>query len=229
MPTDDRPPLTPQLVLTGAVRLADEIGMEAFTMRKLAAALDVKPMTIYHHVENKEAIIDGMVDLVFGEITPPPAGEHWKTAIRIRCISARQVLNRHPWAPPLMESRISPGPETLAHHDAVLGCLRRGGLSLGLTAHAYAIIDSYLYGFALQEAHLPHHGGEEIAELAVVMVEAFPVDLYPHLVELTTQHVLQPGYSFGNSFEFGLDLILDGIERASQQPGSDEPGVGAIR
>ena len=215
MASNDRSPLTPDLVLTGAVELADEIGIEAFTMRKLAAALGVKPMTIYHHVENKESIIDGMVDMVFSEIAPPPAGEDWKTAIRIRCISAREVLNRHPWAPPLMESRTSPGPETLAHHDAVLGCLRRGGLSLEMTAHAYAIVDSYLYGFALQEAHLPHRGGEEMGELAEVMVDAFPVDAYPHLVELATQHVLQPGYSFGNSFEFGLDLILDGLDRAS--------------
>ena len=215
MTSNDRPQMTPHLVLTGAVELADEIGIEAFTMRKLAAALGVKPMTIYHHVENKESIIDGMVDMVFSEIAPPPVDEDWRTAIRIRCISAREVLNRHPWAPPLMESRTSPGPETLAHHDAVLGCLRRGGLSLEMTAHAYAIVDSYLYGFALQEAHLPHGGGEEMGELAEVMVDAFPVDAYPHLVELATQHVLQPGYSFGNSFEFGLDLILDGLDRAS--------------
>ncbi len=215
MASNDRSQLTPDLVLTGAVELADEIGIEAFTMRKLAAALGVKPMTIYHHVENKESIIDGMVDMVFSEIAPPPAGEDWKTAIRIRCISAREVLNRHPWAPPLMESRTSPGPETLAHHDAVLGCLRRGGLSLEMTAHAYTIVDSYLYGFALQEAQLPQGGREEIGELAEVMVDAFPVDAYPHLVELATQHVLQPGYSFGNSFEFGLDLILDGLDRAS--------------
>jgi hypothetical protein len=114
-----------------------------------------------------------------------------------------------------MESRTSPGPATLRHHDAVLGCLRRGGLSLELTAHAYAVVDSYVYGFALQEANLPFHGDEEIGELADTIIEPLPVDEFPSLVEFTTGHVLQPGYRFGDSFEFGLDLLLDGIEGAA--------------
>ncbi len=208
-----RPPLTRERVLQGALALADEIGVEAFTMRRLAAALDVKLMTIYHHVPGKEQILDGIVDLVFAEIELPPADEAWRPAIRRRCVSAREVLNRHPWAPALMESRTSPGPATLRHHDAVLGCLLDGGLSLATTAHAYAILDSYVYGFTLQEAHLPFHGGEEIAAMAEQIVGAIPADEYPHLVEFTARHVLRPGYSFGSSFELGLDLILDGIER----------------
>jgi AcrR family transcriptional regulator len=206
--------LTRERVLHGAVKLADEVGMEGFTIRNLATALGVKPMTIYYHVPSKEEIVDGMVDLVFTEIALPPAEDDWKTAIRHRYVSARHVLNRHPWAPPLMESRTSPGPESLHHHDAVLGCFRRGGLSLELTAHAYATLDSYLYGFALEEAALPGGGKNEIVDLAADLMDAFAGG-YPHLHEFTTQHVMRDGYSFGNSFEFGLDLIIDGLERAA--------------
>ena len=117
-----------------------------------------------------------------------------------------------------MESRSSPGPATLRHHDAVLGCLRRGGLSLATTAHAYAILDSFVYGFALQEAGLPFHGDEEIGELAGGIVEPLPAGEYPHLVEFTTEHVMRPGYRFGDSFELGLDLLLDGIAAAGLEP-----------
>ncbi len=214
-----RPTLTRERVLSGAVELADEIGIEALTIRKLAAALGVKPMTIYHHVASKEEILDGMVERVFSEIELPPAERDWRTAIRARCVSARQVLNRHPWAPPLMESRTAPGPATLGHHDAVLGCFRGGGLSLELTAHAYAIIDSYVYGFALEEAHLPGGGGTEIVEMAAEMSADY-FSGYPHLTEFTTEHVLRPGYHFGNSFEFGLDLIIEGLDQASKSTGN---------
>ena len=214
--TDDSPrtPLSSARVLAGAVALADEIGVDALTIRKLATALDVKPMTIYHHVANKEAILDGMVDLVFDEIQRPPADTDWKSAIRLRAVSARAVLARHPWAAPLMESRTSPGPATMAHHDAVIGCFRRGGFSMAMTAHAYALIDSFVYGFALQEANLPATEGDAMAELAESVLEPLPVQDYPHLMEFTAQHVLQPGYDFGAEFEFGLDLILDGLEAA---------------
>lgn len=200
-------------VLDGAVALADEIGVDAFTIRKLADALDTRPMTIYHHLASKDAILDGMVDRVFAQIDRPPAELGWKDAMRHRCLSAREVLSRHWWAAPLMESRTNPGPETLGHHDAVLGCLRRGGLSLEMTGHAYALLDSYLYGFALQEANLPATGAAEMADLAGQIIEPLPAGTYPHLTEFATGHVLQPGYDFGAEFEFGLDLILDGLER----------------
>ena len=202
-------------VIAAAVRLADAIGVDALTIRKLAVELDVRPMTIYHHVPNKEAIIDGMVDVVFSEIDLPPADTDWRTAIRQRCSSARTVLVRHPWAAPLMESRTSPGTATLRHHDAVIGCLRSGGFSLEMTAHAYAVIDAFIYGFALQEASLPATGGDEVADLAQAMSAAMPVGEYPHLVEFTTEHVLRPGYDFGHEFDFGIDLILDGLEAAA--------------
>jgi AcrR family transcriptional regulator len=215
MPTKTTTRLTAERVIEGAVSLADAIGIEAFTIRKLADAIDVKPMTIYYHVPSKEAIIDGMVDYVFNQIEPPPEELDWRSAIMVRSRSMRQVLARHPWASPLMESRSNPGLATLLHHDAVLGCFRRGGLSLTLSGHAYAVIDAYLYGFALQEASLPATGGEEMAELAGSMAEQMPADLLPHLTEFTVGHVLQPGYDFGNEFEFGLNLILDGLESAA--------------
>lgn len=217
--TPTRNQLTRERVLNGAIALADEVGMEGFTIRKLAAAIDAKPMTIYHYVPNKEAIIDGMVDVIFSEIDLPPTGTHWKTAMQHRADSARVVLARHPWATPLMESRANPGPATLGHHDAVLGYLRQAGFSIEMTAHAYALIDAFIYGFALQEANLPATGGEDMAELADAITQQFPVGEYPHLIELTTQHVLKPGYDFSNEFEFGLSLILDGIERAAEQSG----------
>lgn len=211
----DRTPLTPERVLRGAVDLADRMGIETLTMRRLAEHLGVKPMSIYHHVPSKDEILDGMVDIVFGEIDLPHRDVDWRSWIRGRCVSARSVLNRHPWAPPLMESRTSPGPASLAHHDAVIGCFRGGGLSFALTAHAYAVVDSYLYGFTLQEANLPFGGGEEIAGIAEDIVAAMPVDEYRHLVEFTTEVATRPGYSFGDSFEFGLDLILDGLAQAA--------------
>ncbi len=204
--------LTSERVLVGAVALADRIGMEGFTIRKLATELDTKPMTIYHHVPNKEAIIDGMVDLVFAEIDVPPVDVAWKAAMAHRARSARAVLARHPWATSLMESRVNPGPATLSHHDAVLGCIRSAGFDLEMTAHAYAIVDAFIYGFALQEANLPATGGVEMAELAEAMTSQFEPDQYPHLVEFTTGHVLQPGYDFTAEFDFGLSLILDGLE-----------------
>ncbi len=218
MPEDTkRSTLSREKVLTAAVDLADEIGIEALTIRKLADRLGVGAMTIYHHVPSKEAIIDGMVELVFAEIEKPPTDVDWKSAIRRRCISAREVLNRHPWAAPLMESRLSPGPANLSHHDAVVGTLRNGGLSIQMTAHAYAILDSFIYGFAFEEAVLPAGGGEGFAEIAEQIAAHFPADQYPHLAELTFEHVLKPGYSFGDSFEFGLDLIIEGLERAAQE------------
>ncbi len=185
--------------------------MEGLTIRALAAELSVKPMSLYHHVAGKEAILDGVVDQVFREMDQPPVDLPWQEAIRVRCRSARAVLSRHPWAAPLLESRTSPGEGTLAHHEAVLACLRRGGLSVQLTAHAYAVLDSFVYGFALQEANLPSHGTADIALVADQILERMDPVRHPSLVELTREHVLRPGYNFGASFEVGLDLLLDGL------------------
>jgi AcrR family transcriptional regulator len=210
-----RAPLTRERVLRAAVALADASGIEGLTMRKLGEAVGVEAMSLYNHVANKVDLFDGMVDVVFSEIELPSGEDDWKAAMRQRAISAREVLSRHPWASGLMSSRTSPGPATLRHHDAVLGSLRNAGFSVEMAAHAFSAIDSYAYGFVLQEISLPFDTAEESAEVAQTMFSHTPPGEYPHLTEMTVEHVLQPGYDYGDEFEFGLDLVLDGLERAT--------------
>ena len=213
--TEERVHLSPERVLRGAIAIADSTGIASLTMRSLASSLGVKPMSLYHHVANKEEILNGIVDVVFGEIALPEPAEQWRPAMRRRAISARHVLRRHPWATALMNTRTSPGPATLRHHDTVIGTLRRAGFSVEMAAHAFSAIDSYIYGFALQEATLPFDETNGVAEVAGQILEQFPTDTYPYLAELTTEHVLQPGYDYGDEFEFALDLILDGLTRSA--------------
>jgi AcrR family transcriptional regulator len=210
-----RAPLSRDQVLQAAVALADEGGVGALSMRKLGQVLGVEAMSLYNHVAGKADLLDGMIDVVFSEIGLPPAVGGWKSAMRARALSARAVLGRHRWAIGLMESRKTPGPATLRHHDAVLGCLRGAGFSVELTAHAYSLLDSYIYGFALQEASLPFGTPEETAQVTKDIAGQMPADEYPHLAELATAHVLQPGYQYGSEFEIGLDLILDALERSA--------------
>ena len=215
-----RPPLSRERVVVEAVALADADGIAALTMRRLADRLRVEPMSLYHHVANKDEILDGMVDVVFREIELPTSSQvDWRAAMRGRADSARAALRRHPWAVGRMESRAQPGPATLRHHDAVIGCLRRAGFTVALAAHAFSAIDSYLYGFAQQELALPFHTPEETAAMAETFLDRFPADRFPHLAELTLEHVLQPGYDYGEEFGFGLDLLLDGLERARRGTG----------
>ena len=205
--------LSRERVLRGAVAVADARGVGSLTIRSLAHELGVKPMSVYHYVANKDEILDGIVDLVFGEIELPSPDGDWRSEMRRRAISARRVLSRHPWAIGLMESRTAPGPATLRHHDAFIGTLRRAGFSVEMTAHAYALLDSYVYGFALQEASLPFTDPETVTE-AAKPVQRASVDEYPHLFEMATEYVLQPGYEFGNEFEVGLSVILDALTRS---------------
>jgi len=207
----DRTPLSRERVLTAAIAVADATGIAGLTIRSLAQELGVKPMSVYHHVANKEQILDGIVDIVFGEIELPSGSGDWRSEISRRARSARVVLRRHPWAIGLLETRTSPGHATLRHHNAVLGALRAGGFSVELTAHAYALLDSYVYGFALQEATLPFND-QSVEEVAAPMMEAFESGDFPHLLELVTEHALKPGYDFADEFEFGLELVLDGLE-----------------
>jgi AcrR family transcriptional regulator len=208
-----RQPWTRRRVLRAAIDLADNGGIEALSMRRLSHELGGAPMSLYNHVTNKEDLLDGMIDVVFSEIELPSVEDSWRTAMRQRAISIRSILSRHPWAIGLMDSRTSPGPATLRHHDAVIKCLRDAGFSIELAAHAFSALDSYIYGFALQERSLPFPTAEQTAERAHAMLAQFPADDYPHLAELTIEHVLQPGYDYGNEYEFGLDLILDGLEK----------------
>lgn len=207
-------PLTRDRVVAAAIALADDIGVAPLTVRKLAATLGVGPMALYHHVANKDEILDAMIDAVFAEIELSPAGMGWRSAMAARARSARAAFARHPWAPAMMDGRTRPGPATLAHHEAVLGCLRRE-LPLPMAAHAYALLDAFVCGFALQEAALPFDDGAHAAELASAMLDSLPADTHPHLAEMARDHVMRPGYDFGAEFEFGLELVLDGLAAAA--------------
>lgn len=217
----ERAPLSRERVLRGAVAIADAAGITSLTIRSLAHELGAKPMSVYYHVANKDEILDGIVDLVFGEIELPSTDGDWRSEIRRRARSAREVLRRHSWAIGLMESRTTPGPATLRHHDAVIATLRGAGFSVELTAHAYALLDSYVYGFALQEAALPFNGPDTAGDVTVSIMQQFSTGEYPHLVEMATDYILQPGYDFGDEFEFGLNLILDGLTRSIPDPAAD--------
>ena len=217
-------PLSKERVLRAAVALAARDGIESLTMRKLADELGVGAMSLYHYVPNKEELLDGMVDIVFSEIELPPTDVDWKTAMRRRAISTREVLNRHRWAVGLMESRTTPGPASLRVHDAVLGCLREAGFSIDLTIQAYSVLDAYIYGFALQEKSLPFESAEGAAAVAEEQVREFAeladerqftalAEDFPYLAEVVAGHVAKVGYDFATAFEYGLDLILDALDK----------------
>ena len=208
-----RSPLSRERVLRAAIELADRAGIESLTMRRLGQELRVEAMSLYNHVANKDDILDGIVDFVFGEIALPSSQAEWKAAMRERAISARAVLVRHPWAIGLMDSRATPGPATLRHHDAVIGRLREAGFTIGMAAHAYSLMDSYIYGFALQQMTLTLNSSKEPAATAEDFLRRLPANEYPHLSEMVTEHAMQPGYDYREEFEFGLDLILDSLER----------------
>jgi AcrR family transcriptional regulator len=205
--------LTRERVLNTAIKLADQGGLESLSMRKLGQELGVEAMAVYYHFANKDEVLDGIVDLVFGEIDLPVAGADWKTAMRQRAISLRDVLERHRWAIGMMESRRDPGPANLRHHDAVIGNLRASGFDMEMVAHAYSLLDGYIYGFALTKMNLPFDSGDDVAGLAQDMLEPLPLGEYPNLVAFITEHAMKPGYDFGDEFEYGLDVILDGLER----------------
>ena len=213
------PPLTRERVLKTAVALADREGINAVTMRRLASKLDAGAMSLYYHVPDKDALLDGMVDRVFGEIELPPTNLDWKAALRRRAISSRQALLRHPWVVGRMEATKAPGPYDLRLHDAVLGCLLRAGFSVEMAVQAYSVQDAYIYGFALQERTLPLGGRDEFARAArkrVREVESKVEDaarLYPNLATVVGGYVAKHGYSAAEAFEAGLDVILDGLER----------------
>jgi AcrR family transcriptional regulator len=209
-----REPLTRERVLQAALKLADQGGIESLSMRKLGQELGVEAMALYYHFANKDQVLDGIVDLVFEEIELPAAGTDWKTAMRRRGMSVRDVLARHRWAIGMMESRRNPGPANLRHHDAVIGNLRAAGFDMAMAAHAYSLLDSYIYGFALTKMNLPFETGDEVAEMAQSMLAPFSPDEYPNLVAFITEHAMQPGYDYADEFEYGLDVTLEALEQA---------------
>jgi AcrR family transcriptional regulator len=213
--TEGRARLSRERVLRAAVELAVRDGIESLTMRKLADELGAGAMSLYHHVPNKHELLDGMVDIVFGEIELPSTEDDWKTAMRKRAMSTREALGRHRWAIGLMEGRTTHGTANLALHNAVLGCLRAAGFSLEMTVHAYSVQDAYIYGFALQESDMSSETAEDFAAEAQRQMLEYQAVLadYPHLVEVVGGHVAKAGYDYASEFLFGLDLILDGLDR----------------
>jgi AcrR family transcriptional regulator len=204
--------LSRQRVVAEAIRLADREGVHGLSMRRLAGSLGAGAMSLYHYVANKEELLDAMVDVVFEEIALPPEELDWQSAMRERAMSARQVLARHPWAIGLMESRTSPGPANLRHREAVTACLRRAGFTVLMATHANWLLDSYVYGFALQETSLPFDTADELVDMTEgVFLPQLPADAFPYLNE-SAAALVAAGYDPSEEFTFGLDLILAALE-----------------
>ena len=202
--------LSRERILQAAVELADEEGIEGLSMRRLADRLEVKAMSLYNHIANKDDLMDGMVDRVIAEINWSPQGAHWKVALRQRANSAHAMLLRHPWATMPIVSRVNVGPAMLSYIDATLGCLHQAGFSLEMADHIWNAIDSHIYGFTLQELNFPFDP-DEYAEAAKQGLVLIPADRYPHMNYLTHE-VIDRRYDGVHSFDFGLDLILNGLE-----------------
>lgn len=211
MPAPRRTPLSPDRILRAAIKLADKQGLDALSMRKLATSLKVEAMSLYNHVANKDELLDGMVDAVIGEIPLPERGGDWKAAMRARATSALAVMTTHPWAPMLVVSRINAGPNMLRYIDATLGVLREAGFSWEETDRAWNTMDNYIYGFTLQQQNFPVNP-DDYASAAASYLPMLPASRYPYMHEMTAR--LADGTHDGTlDFGFGLEVILDGLER----------------
>jgi AcrR family transcriptional regulator len=219
--TTPRKPVTRDRAVSVAIGLADGGGIEALSMRKLARELDVEAMSLYYHVKSKDDLVDAMVDFVFSEISLPESGDEWKKAMREHAESTRSALTRHPWAISLIDSRTTPGAETLRHLDAMIGCLLHAGFSMAMAGHAMSVVDSYIRGFALQETSLPLSDSGSIGEATESIMEQQHMmsQAFPNLAAMAVELILQPGYAYGDEFAFGLGLILDGLESRTTSHG----------
>ena len=211
-PVASEPGLSKQRLVDEAVRLADRDGVDGLSMRRLAGTLGAGAMSLYHYVASKDELLDAMIDTVFAEIELPPLEADWQTAMRRQAVSARQVLARHPWAIGLMESRTTPGPANLRHREAVTACLRRAGFPVVMATHANWLLDSYVYGFALQAASLPFDTADEFTDMAEdVFLPQLPPDQFPYLNE-SAAALVAARYDPAEEFFFGLDLVLAALE-----------------
>jgi AcrR family transcriptional regulator len=222
---DRRQPLSRDRVLRAAIDLADAGGIEALSMRRLAQELGVEAMSLYYHVANKSDILDGIVDMVVGEFELPPPDAEWKAAIRTAAMSAYDVLVRHPWAASLVLS--GPGVSTarLRYMDAILGTLRRAGLSAEMTDHAYHALDSHIMGFTLWQVGMNLGTEEDLKDMAGQFLAVMSVEDFPHLAEHVEQHLKPHDPDDVGEFEFGLGLILDGLERLLPTDDGSESGT----
>lgn len=207
---ESRPPLTRERILRTAIVLADQGGIEVLSMRKLAQALAVEAMSLYHHVAKKEELLKGIIDLVLSEIEPPD-GSDWKAALRRTALSAHRVLLRHPWACSLVTSATGESPARLGWMEAVLRCLRTGGFSADLAHHAYHALDSHIVGFTLWQVSF-RVDKQQLTDLAAAFLQRLPLEQYPYVAEHIGVHLHESAEQAGREFEFGLDLILDGLE-----------------
>jgi AcrR family transcriptional regulator len=205
-------------VLEGAIALADANGIEALTMRRLAQDLGVEAMTLYYYVKNKDDILNGMVDRVVREFELPPTGTDWKLALRRTAVSAHEALTRHHWAARLILSTDGVSQARLRYMDSVLGTLRGAGLSADMTDHAYHALESHIMGFTLWSTTMNLGSDDDLAAMAAEFVQQLPRDEMPHLVEHVEQHMRPRSPDEVGDFEFGLDLILDGLERIRDRP-----------
>jgi len=204
-----RVPLTRERVLRAAMEVADERGAGAVTMRAVASRLGVEAMSLYNHVKNKDAILDGMVDIVAEEIDLPIDADGWREAMRRRAVSAHRAFARHPWAPALMDSRKTSGPARLRYFDWVLATLVGAGFSLEAAARCFSVLDSYIYGFGRQQLSMTA-GEAPPKEMAKALLAAVPADDYPHLHQMVLL-AMDTGYDAEADFAFGLDVVLDGL------------------
>jgi len=203
--------LTKMRVVTEAVRLADREGVHGLSMRRLASELGAGAMSLYHYVASRDDLLDAMVDVVFAEIELPSDDTDWQSAMRQQAHSAREALARHPWAIGLMESRTTPGPANLRHREAFTACLRKAGFSIVMATHANWLLNSYVYGYALQEASLPFDSAQGLADMTEeVYLPQLPPETYPYLRE-SAAALMHAGYDPTNEFSFGLELILSGL------------------
>ncbi|WP_375001551.1 TetR/AcrR family transcriptional regulator C-terminal domain-containing protein [Aeromicrobium sp. CTD01-1L150] len=210
--TGRRSPLRRERVVVAAVQIADEHGVTGVTMRAVAARLGVEAMSLYHHVSGRDDVLDGMIDTVLAEVDLPASGEPWREAMRARATSTRAALSRHPWAVGLLDSRSTPGPATLRHHDAVLGILREARFSVRGAVRAFSIVDSYLYGYVLQELNLPFSDAEQMDDVARGLLHDQVADTYPHLAEVVSSQTFMSAWDADTEFEAGLTLVLDALE-----------------
>jgi AcrR family transcriptional regulator len=211
-----RATLTRDRVLRTAMDLADEEGIESLSIRKLARVLGVNPMSLYNHVADKDDLLDGLADIAVGEIAAPSSGDEWRSAMRRRALSAREMLERHPWAAGLIDSRTNSSPVRLRYPETVLRSLRQAGFSVEMSLRAFFTLDSYIYGFALQQRSLPAGSPEELGRIAEMTLAALPPEQYPYLREVIVEHVARAGFRYEDVFVFGLELILDALERVRQ-------------
>lgn len=209
-PRAPRNTLTRDRVLGAAIQLADAEGLEALTIRALAQHLGVRPMSIYHYVSNKDELLDALVDAVFSELYLPEKEGNWREELITRVQSARSAFTRHPWAIAVLETRTRPGPANLAAHEAVLDLLRTAGFSVSAAGHAYAILDAFMYGFALQDAMLR---SVELDTSASALRDQMDLSRHPRLAELAARFVDEEEYPLDASFRLGLTIALDGIAR----------------